>query len=93
MNIDKLKSDGWINPQGEFFPCDVSLSHEITAEPLLLKFYGIESAVCGDKLIERGWIKVTTSLMFDIYKTNGLFDNMTSEQKDTFNVWKEKFDM
>lgn len=93
MNIDKLTSNGWINPKGEFFPCDVSLSHEISAEPLLLKYYGIESAVCGDKLIERGWIKVTTSLMFDIYKYNGLFDHMTSEQRDTFNIWKEKFNM
>lgn len=96
MNIDKLTSDGWINPQGEFFSCEDyggSRSHEISAEPLLLKFYGIESAICGDKLIERGWIKVTTSLMFDIYKTNGLFDNMTSGQTDTFNLWKKKFDM
>lgn len=96
MDVKKLKPDGWINPQGEFFSCEDygdSRSHEISAEPLLLKFYGIESAVCGDKLIERGWIKVTTSLMFDIYKDNGLFDHMTLKQINTFNVWKEKFDM
>ena len=93
MNIDKLTSDGWINPQGEFFPCDVSLSHEINAEPLLLKYYGIESAVCGDKLIERGWIKVTTSLMFDIYMGNGLYNEMNEEQAETFEAWRGKYDM
>ena len=61
-------STGWIAPDGTYFPCgETSLSHEIEAENLLLKFYGIESGICGDKLIERGWIKVTDSLMFDKY--------------------------
>lgn len=93
MDVNKFTSDGWISPQGEFFPCDVSLSHEITAEPLLLKYYGIESAVCGDKLIERGWIKVTTSLMFDIYKESGMYDEMNNDQTETFEAWREKYDM
>lgn len=95
MDYNKLSADGWISPTGEFFSCEDygSFSHEVSAEYLLLKFYNIESGICGDKLINFGWIKVTTSGMFYIYEEEGLYDNMTTEQLETFNAWKDKFVM
>ena len=93
MDDNKLSADGWISPTGDFFSCEDygSFSHEVSAEYLLLKFYNIESSICGDKLIAYGWIKVTTSGMFYIYEEEGLYDNMTIEQLETFNAWNDKF--
>lgn len=96
--FNPLKSDitgtGWISPAGEFYPCD---AHEIDAIKILEVIYGIETDCLtwgGDELISKGWIKVTTSCMFEIYCEEGLYNKpMTHQQRKAFREWMAKNDM
>lgn len=84
----KISPDGWISPAGEFYPCR---SHEADAMHICRLFYGEADEPSGDRLIQKGWIKVTTSLMGEIYKQKGYYDRMTPSQERTFDKWFEAF--
>lgn len=82
---------GWISPDGDFYPCE---AHEVDAEDIYVLLYGEEHGYYSDLLIEKGWKKVTNSLMFDIYKDNGDYDNFSSnEQFETFYNWCKNYKM
>ena len=79
---------GWISPEGNFYPCN---AHEVAADEILELIYGENYSFGGDELIEKGWIKVTTSLMFDIYEEKGYYCKMSKEQEKTFDSWAKKY--
>lgn len=89
--IGFITSTGWIDPQGEFYPCT---AHEADADMILSLVYGEDDDEWGaDTLIERGWIKVTTSCMFEYYCQDGHYRNMTPSQKIMFVSWMDLFHM
>lgn len=82
---------GWISPEGEFYPCE---AHECDAETIYELIYGEEHCYYSDKMIELGWIKVTTSLMFDIYVNQGLYlEPHSREAERTFARWCDEYGM
>lgn len=79
-------NDVWLAPWGEFFD---GYAHEVAAQAICDYMYGQNERLyaAGDYLIERGWIKLTTSLMLGIYENNGMYDNMTWEQQEAAHYW------
>lgn len=74
----------WISPDGVVYEAS---SHEVSAENLLDIIYGVESLWPGDELEKRGWIRVTTSLMWDIRLSEWQGRNLTQKQLDTLWDW------
>ena len=80
---------GWISPYGDFYPCE---AHEADAEDIYSLVYGEEHCYYSDKLIALHWIKVTNSLMYDIYKSQGAYDYFySSEQENKFYQWHKTY--
>lgn len=74
--------NAWISPDGKFFPCHNSYTHEETAS--LLSSSGLE-------LEQQGWIKITNNPMIKDY--NVLFrceTKITQAQIDTVFIWCQK---
>ena len=96
--LDKqLSSDMWINPAGWFFVCEDG-GHELAAEYICDIIYGMdedEMYHCGDELINRRWIKVTTNqVMFESYCASGMYDHIIyTAQKETLRMWANIFGM
>lgn len=89
LKDDRLWHTGWISPEGDFYPCE---AHEVDAEYIYQLIYGDDYAAYGDRLVQKGWLKVTNSLMFDIYTRNGHYDKIASkEQGNTLNKWIKKY--
>lgn len=97
IKLQKPDRDMWISPLGEMFGSEdpMDFSHESMAEDILLFIFDKEAepfGEAGDFLIQRGWIKVTTSLMGQYYEDDlHMYDNMTDEQWVTYQLWKEKY--
>ena len=55
FTIGVIRSDGWIDPEGVFFPCE-AWAHDFAARQLANKVYGL---VYGnsDNLLEKGWVR------------------------------------
>ena len=85
--------DMWIAPNGQMYDCGEWGAHEITAQHLLEIIFGEDEGFwdSGDRLIEYGWVKVTTSLMFAYYHESGMYDSMTDEQWVSYQLWREKY--
>ena len=64
LEVSKRRGgDIWISPDGRFFGGD---SHEVFAEYLCDIIYGLEDVeYCGDELESRGWVRATTSPMWE----------------------------
>lgn len=78
-------SNGWISPEGKIYE---ATSHEVTAEDLLEIIYGMkDNNWPGDTLEELGWIKVTTSLMWEIRLNEWATKELTQCQIDTLWEW------
>lgn len=85
----------WIDDDGIMYDCGIcGGSHEITAQKILEILYG-EKLDCleyaSDDLIAYTWIKVTTSLMFELYEKEGMYNHMTNKQWKSFQKWREKY--
>lgn len=64
LEVDKWGRDVWISPDGRFYNGN---AHEVTAGYLCEIIYGLEDIdYGGDELESRGWIRATTSLMWDV---------------------------
>lgn len=56
---------GWLTPDGLFYQCN---AHDIDAVKIVEFLYGkyMDTSEAADFLTQRGWLKITTSLMWDI---------------------------
>ena len=92
LQVHEPKRDMWISPEGEMFECE---AHEVAAKQILKVIYGEtlddDLWTYGDTLIARGWIKVTTSLMYNNYVLDGMYDNMTTAQLLAWYDWHRKY--
>ena len=57
--------DVWIDPAGNYLD---GRAHELQAEHICEIIYGeTDVQFAGDILVDRGWVKATSSLMWDFY--------------------------
>ena len=75
---------GWLSPDGKIYE---STAHEVTAEYLCDIIYGIESLWPGDELEKRCWVRITTTLMWDVRFEEWENKNLTQKQLDTLWDW------
>lgn len=62
---DSKERNVWISPWGEYFSCN---AHYLGAEKIIEVIYGIKEVdYADDYLVERRWVKGTTSLMWDMF--------------------------
>lgn len=86
----------WIAPDGTMHKCDDWGAHEATAQDILENLLGeiVRFWDSGDRLIEMGWVKVSTNqIMMKHYCEAGLFASITPEQKTVLDDWAQKFNM
>lgn len=88
IGTDK-KTDAWISPQGDVFYCDC---HYVGAEQILEVVIGYdvdktEFDTPDDILCDRGWCKVTTSVMWDVRFNEWEDMTLTQAQIDTVTDW------
>ena len=92
--VEKPTREMWISPSGTMYDCGEWGAHEITAQEILEKMLDKEVRFwdAGDQLIGLGWIKVTANyIMYQHYYDAGMYDNMTDEQWDAVEKWKERW--
>lgn len=71
----------WLSPDGDYYDGD---AHENRAEEILNELYGMDKddiLWAGDTLEDLGWIRLTTSCMWEIRIDQGYFNNRTITQK------------
>jgi hypothetical protein len=94
LSTNSLEREMWIAPDGTLYGCGSWGAHEATAQDILRVIYNENEDFfdSGDKLIARGWIKVTACfVMYQYYEEAGYYDNMTDEQWEVHRKWKEKY--
>ena len=95
FKVDEPTRDMWIDPNGVMYDCGIyDGSHEMTAQKILEILYGEKVDYldyAGDDLINYTWIKVTTSLMYELYEKEGMYNHMSDEQWKAYQWWREKF--
>lgn len=86
-------TDMWIAPDGKMYDCGSCGAHELTAQNIIEIFFDQDEEFwdSGDKLIGYGWVKVTTTLMYQYYHESGMYDSMTDEQWVSYQLWREKY--
>lgn len=96
FRVDEPTTDMWIDPNGVMYDCRMyDRSHEMTARKILEILYGEEKDTldyAGDDLVAYTWIKVTTSLMYELYKREGMYNHMSNEQYKSYQKWREKYE-
>ena len=76
--------NAWLSPDGKIYE---ATSHEVTAEKLFDIIYGIEPTWAGDELESKGWVRITTSLMWDIRLDTWQNYSLTQKQQDVLWDW------
>lgn len=76
--------NAWIAPDGKIYE---ATAHEVTAEYLCDIIYGTEPICAGDELESKGWIRVTTTLMWDVRFDEWQNKELTQKQLDTLWDW------
>ncbi len=85
LETDKFERDVWISPEGKYYCGD---AHEVTAQYILDIIYGEEVDFWdGDKLEARGWIRATTSMMWDVRFDEWSGKRLTQKQYDALWDW------
>ena len=89
--VNYKRGISWLAPDGTFWFAE---SHTVDAAFIVRDVLGIkvDTIFVADKhyddiLINLGWIKLTNSLMFDLYENKGLYDYMTNAQAESFDKW------
>lgn len=82
--------DAWLSPQGEFYE---GTAHSLCAERIVEMLLGNSESYeyCSDFLIERGWVKLTTSVMLNYYIEDGMYDHLTMAQKESMSLWADVY--
>lgn len=85
LEVSVKWTDVWVSPDGLFYDGD---AHENRAEEILEIMYG-EVGVnwTGDRLEELGWIRTTTSLMWEIRADSDYWNNKLISQKQYDALW------
>ena len=85
-NIAKRKC--WLAPDGSLYSGN---AHENSAADILKNLYGEESKYAGDILEEKGFVRLTTDLMWDVRFKEGYWEEkeLTQDQLDTLYEWCE----
>lgn len=81
--------DVWLSPDGRFFEgrCH-AVEAEYICEYMFNKHVSIHAwDTWDDFLIDEGWVKLTTTLMYSCYIENGMYKNLTDEQKKSARIW------
>lgn len=93
--VEKPTREMWISPDGTMHDCGEWGAHEMTAQNILENLLGepeVRFWDSGDRLIELGWVKVTANyIMYQHYCSAGIYDNMTDEQWEVVEKWKERW--
>lgn len=77
--------DVWVSPEGKFYNGE---AHENRAEEILEIIYGeIDVDWAGDKLEELGWVRATTSLMWEVRADSDYWNNRKLSQKQYDALW------
>lgn len=87
MERSVRERDVWISPNGKFYD---GRAHEVTAEHICEILFGteIELQWPGDTLIGMGWIKASTSFMWDLYYQEELsFKTLPNKQYNALWDW------
>lgn len=87
LEVNKKSRDVWISPDGKFYNGN---PHEIQAGYICEIIYGLDDiAYGGDELESRGWIRATTSLMWDVRFDEWKNKYITQKQYDALWDWCE----
>ena len=91
--VDEPRAEMWIDPDGVMYDCGEWGAHEATAQMILEKYFNevVSFWDCGDRLVERGWIKVSKGPMCRYYFESDMYKYITDEQWATLERWKEKY--
>ncbi len=85
LETDKFERDVWISPEGKYYCGD---AHEVTAQYILDIIYGEEADFWdGDKLEARGWVRATTSMMWDVRFDEWSGKRLTQKQYNALWDW------
>ena len=79
-------SDCWLDPAGQLYQW---LAHAVEAQNIIDYIYGkhLDIDDACEYLIDRGWVKLTTSAMRYYYIEDRMYDNMTYDQWETADLW------
>ena len=90
---DQPTREMWIDTYGRMYDCGEWGAHESTAQTILEVLYDEPEEYwdAGDKLIARGWIKVSAGPMNRYYHESDMYSAMTNAQYDSYAKWKRKY--
>ena len=88
LESDKWERDAWISPEGKYYYGE---AHAVEAEYICDIIYGLELDMddAEDYLEKIGWVRVTTSLMWDIRFDKLKEKRLTQRQYDALWDWCE----
>ena len=83
----------WIDTYGTMYDCGEWGAHEATAQTILEVLYNEPEEYwdAGDKLVERGWVKVSAGPMNRYYHESDMYSAMTNAQYNSYVKWKGKY--
>lgn len=83
--VDIKWPDVWISPEGKYYNGD---AHENRAEEILEIIYGENNELWpGDRLEELGWVRATTSLMWEVRIDSDYWSDKRVTQKQYDALW------
>ena len=79
-------NSGWLDPEGTIWSCE---AHLTGAEEICDIAFGITDSDidCADYLKSLGWVKITSSCMFDFYVQDSMYLFMSPPQYQFFVKW------
>lgn len=87
LEVNIRWKDVWVSPDGKFYNGE---AHENRAEEILEIIYGeVDVDWFGDRLGELGWIRATTSLMWEVRFDEWEGKRLTQKQYDALWDWCE----
>lgn len=88
LEVDAHWKDVWVSPDGKFYNGE---AHECRAEDILEIVYGEVDVDgwFGDRLEELGWVRATTSLMWEVRFDEWKEKRVTQKQYDALFDWCE----
>lgn len=88
LETDKYEKDAWISPEGRYYYGE---AHAVKAEYICDIIYGLDLDMddAEDYLEKLGWIRVTTSLMWEIRFDKLKEKRLTQRQCDALWDWCE----
>jgi len=86
IKCDTNERNTWCAPDGQMYE---GQSHALEATYITEIIYGndLDLGEAEEFLIERGWVKLTTSNMYYYYAKDGMYKNLTRAQYEQINIW------